>query len=171
MHTTHHCPSVVILFLSVELLLKQCLFVLVTGVQVISPSSSVLTQTNGFDCGLYVLRYMHSMLRLQEYHFTSDDLWDKFVGKITKSPAFSFDADSIRIMRQECFILIKNLQMRYSGLPPQWKYNHSCTNKENGTTFKETASNDDNSSINTDSETWCDVSSTSDSCSNFSNCE
>ena len=65
-------------------------------------------QENGFDCGMYMLKFIHGVLKLQNKTFDISDLADKFQGKI--SMAFSrgtCNLGAISQFRRHCYNFIQ----------------------------------------------------------------
>ncbi len=75
-------------------------------------------QENGFDCGVYVLKFIHSMMRIDSSKISGHDLVDGLFAKITNNPHFKFTAEDITTLRRHCYVLIKNIQnIHDSSLP------------------------------------------------------
>ena len=67
------------------------------------------------------MKYIHAMVQLQDLQYSSDDLLDKFRSKLTQNQHFTFNTSDVKLLRQDCFILMKNIKTRYDHLPPNLK--------------------------------------------------
>ena len=77
---------------------------------------AVPTQQNGYDCGVYVLKYIDSLTKLRGVQFSASDMTDHFKKKITDSNSMSFDHNDISDLRRRCFSLITRLKRRHDNL-------------------------------------------------------
>ena len=70
---------------------------------------SVPQQTNGFDCGVFALRFAYNILLLRNVKFTLNDINDNFKSLITDGPIFQFGEADIARIRKEYRMLIREL--------------------------------------------------------------
>ena len=78
-----------------------------------NPLSSVPSQVNQSDNPLYILKYIHSFMCIQDLKFTDADISDNFSKRITKSVQFGFTPLDIWRIRSELYTFIGRLSTVY----------------------------------------------------------
>jgi hypothetical protein len=68
---------------------------------------TVPRQENGYDCGMYMLRFIHGILKLQNETFDTSDLNDRFRKKISMALSEKCNLASISQLRRHCYEFIQ----------------------------------------------------------------
>ena len=75
--------------------------------------TTVPTQQNGYDCGIYSLRFFFGILRKRFIDFCARDVFDRAASFVTRSSDFSFSPELITHLRERLLRLLSNLSELY----------------------------------------------------------